>query len=258
MKRLLVVSLAILPACGPINLPPFPWPTPTPTPAPTPTPEPTPEPTPAPTPTPTPTPAPTPTPTPTPPIVTFPVRFPIPSAFVYMRNHKYGNGMDATPRVQGDPELCEAIHNVRVNDCHFDNDQGLWQHPEQRADYEGWVMAGARAGSTLPPKRLGPVWEYRAQGEQGQCWDRREGVNTSCDHFGSAASGWRDDPQTPEFEGRPLWLADQSHPEYGPYAGWFMVPQTSGPAFGTQVRACLPDRLGDDSTCAPWVTVDWK
>jgi len=177
---------------------------------------------------------------------------------IYMRNHRYGNGIDATPRVQGDPELCEAIHNVRVNDCHFDNDQGLWVYPEQRADYEGWVMAGARAGVALPPARLGPVWEYRAGGQQRQCRQREDGVdNTSCDHFGSASSGWRDDPKTPEFEGRPAWLGEQRD-EYGPYAGWFMVPQTSAPDFGTLIRSCLPGRIGDDGLCGPWVTVDWK
>jgi len=193
------------------------------------------------------------TPSPT----TFPVRFPLPGAVIYMRNHRYGNGVDSTPRVSGDPELCEAIHGVVVNDCHFDNDKGLWQPSEQRADYEGWVLAGARAGQPLPAAPLGPVWEYKAGGQQGQCHDDRVHPNTSCDHFGSSASGWRDDPHTPEFEGRPAWLAAQSD-EFGPYAGWFMVPQTSGPTFGTLVRACLPGRLGDDSTCASWVSVDWR
>jgi len=174
-----------------------------------------------------------------------------------MRNHKYGNGLDATPRVSGDPNLCFAIHGVVVNDCHFDNDKGLWQYDQQRADYEGMVLAGARDGQPLPQHPLGPVWQYKAGGEQGRCHDRREGVNTSCDHFGSAASGWRDDPQTPQFEGRPSWLARQSD-EYGPYAGWFMVPQTSGPTFGTLVRSCLPLAEGDDATCGPWTLVDWK
>ena len=194
-------------------------------------------------------------PPPPPPSTVFPVRFPIASATIYMRNSRYGNGLDSTSRVSGDPELCEAIHGVRVNDCHFDNDKGLWQPSEQRADYEGWVLAGARAGQLLPAAPLGPVWEYKAGGQQGQCHDDRVHPNTSCDHFGSTT--WRDDPHTPEFEGRPAWLAVQRD-EYGPYAGFFMVPQTSGPAFGTLVRACLPGRLGDDSTCGPWVAVDWK
>jgi len=82
-------------------------------------------------------------------------------------------------------------------------------------------------------------------------------VNTSCDHFGSPASGWRDDPKTKLFEGKPGWLINQTD-EYGPYAGWFMVPQTSGALFGTQVRACPPLSEGDAAVCSPWVSVDWK
>jgi hypothetical protein len=159
--------------------------------------------------------------------------------------------------VSGDRELCEALHHVPVpsGDCHFDSN--VWTHDEQRADYEGWVLAGARAGAALPPRRLGPVWEYRAGGQQRRCRTREDGFdNTSCDHFGSASSGWRDDPKTPEFEGRPAWLAEQRD-EFGPYAGFFMVPQTSGPTFGTLVRAC-PPLDESDAACAPWVSVDWK
>jgi len=261
-----LILVALMVNCGPINLPPIPWPTPTPAPTPTPTPVPTPTPTPTPIPEPTPTPAPTPTPTPTPaptptpvpPGQVFPVRFPLPSAIIYMRNHRYGNGVDSTPRVNGDRELCESLHHVPVpaGDCHFDSD--VWQHPEQRADYEGLVLAGARNGQPVPANGLGPIWEYKAGGQQRQCRQREDDFdNTSCDHFGSAASGWRDDPKTPEFEGRPAWLSAQRD-EYGPYAGWFMIPQTSGPTFGTLVRSCLPGRLGDDATCAPWVEVTWK
>jgi hypothetical protein len=179
-----------------------------------------------------------------------------------MRNNRYGNGIDATPKVKNDPDLCEAIHGVRVNECHFDNDHGLWQYPEQRADYEGWVLAGMRhrfiSADEPLPKPLGPVWEYKAGGQQRQCRQREDGFdNTSCDHFGSAASGWRDDPKTTGFEGRPAWLAAQRD-EYGPYAGWFMVPQTSGKNFGTLIRACIPGHIGDDASCGPWVSVNWK
>jgi len=255
MKRaILAVGIIAALGCG-IKLPPIPWPVPTPTPAPTPAPTPTPDP--VPTPTPEPTPTPTPTPTPEPPPPPFPVRFPVAGSHIYLNNHRYGNGIDATPRVRGDQQLCFAIHGVLVNDCHFDSDKGLWQYPEQRADYEGWVLAGARDGQPMPAAQLGPIWEYRAGGQQRQCRQREDDFdNTSCDHFGSASSGWRDDPKTPEFEGRPAWLGAQRD-EFGPFAGWFMVPQTSGPGFGTQIRSCLPNALGTD-TCGPWVAVNWK
>jgi len=173
-----------------------------------------------------------------------------------MRNHKYGNGVDSTPRVSGDPDLCFAIHNVVVSDCHFDNDKGLWTYDQQRADYEGMVLAGARDGLPMPVHPLGPVWQYRSGAEgPARCHDQRSGVLVSCDHFGSAASGWRDDPQTPVFEGRPSWLARQSD-EFGPYAGWWMVPQIT-PGVTAYVRACPPlDET--EGACAPWVLVDWR
>jgi hypothetical protein len=37
-----------------------------------------------------------------------------------------------------------------------------------------------------------------------------------------------------------------------------MVPQTSSPSFGTEIRACLPLAEGDNATCANWILVDWK
>ncbi len=230
----------------------------------TPTDPPTPAPTVAPTATPVASPSPLPTTPPTPPTPTpppavgwetsFPVRFPVATAILYMRNHRYGNGVDGTPRISGDRELCEALHHVPVpsGDCHFDSD--VWRTKLQRADYEGFVLAGARDGAPLPSAPLGPVWEYKAGGQQGRCSDDRTGANTSCDHFGSAFVDGRDDPQTPQFEGLPAWLSSQRN-EFGPYAGWFMVPQTSGPTFGTQVRACTPLNTGE---CGPWILVDWK
>ena len=118
-------------------------------------------------------------------------------------------------------------------------------------------MAGARNGGVLPASPLGPVWQYKTGFEQGRCHDDRVHVLTSCDHFGSAYVDGRDDPQTPEFEGEPKWLSKQRD-EYGPYAGWFMVPQTSGPGYTTYVRACLPLEEGSNETCAPWILVDWK
>ena len=173
-----------------------------------------------------------------------------------MRNHRYGNGVDSTPRVSGDTALCESLHHVPVSDCHFDSD--VWTGKDQRGQYEMLVLAGARDGQPVPKRGLGPVWEYKAGGQQGRCHDDQVHVNTSCDHFGSAYVDGRDDPQTKDvFEGKPAELGLQRD-EYGPYAGFFMVPQTSGPAFGTQVRACLPLAEGDDATCGPWISVDWK
>lgn len=170
-----------------------------------------------------------------------------------MRNHRYGNGVDATIRCRGDRELCEALHHVPVpsGDCHFDSD--VWVGKLQRADYEGFVLAGARAGSAVPARPLGPVWQYKSAGQYGRCHDDRVTANTSCDHFGNATD--RDDPQTPQFEGQPQWLSYQRD-EFGPYAGYFMVPQTGNPP--NYVRACMPLEEGNEDTCAPWVLVDWK
>lgn len=203
-------------------------------------------------------------------VTKFPVRFPKVGVVLYMRNARYGNGVDSTPRIRGDRELCEALHHVPVpnGDCHFDSD--VWTDKLMRAAYEGLVLAGARDGLPLPDAPLGPIWQYKAQGQLGRCHDDQNHVNTSCDHFGSAFVDGRDDPKTrPEFgtkgglpyvtgfEGEPKFLVRQSD-EYGPYAGWFMVPQTSGKDFGTFVRACLPLEEGIESTCAPWIAVDWK
>jgi hypothetical protein len=191
-----------------------------------------------------------------------------------MRNSRYGNGIDSTPRVNGDRELCELLHHVPVpgGDCHFDSD--VWQNRDQRGEYEMLVLGGARHEfrSVDQPaiKPLGPVWQYRAGGQQGRCHDDQVHANTSCDHFGSAYVDGRDDPQTPltvlpdgtilGFEGQPAALAKQNeflNGQLRPYAGFFMVPQTSSPTFGTQIRACLPIEE-TEATCAPWISVDWK
>lgn len=177
---------------------------------------------------------------------------------VYMRNSRYGNGVDSTPRINGDRELCEALHHVPVpsGDCHFDSD--VWGgNDELRGEYEMLVLAGARNGLPVPQFGLGPVWQYRAGGEAGRCHNDTVHANTSCDHFGSAYVDGRDDPQTPQFEGKPAGLARQVD-EFGYYAGFFMIPQTSGPDFGTLVRACPPLAEGSDAVCAPWINVNWK
>ena len=293
MKKLAVVLTFVgLAACG-VKVPPIPvdcrllgcptgsvcqrydgdspWacaPAPTP-PAPTPTPEPTPTPVPTPVPTPTPTPTPVPGPDPVPAgakAVTwekvFPIRFPNPGVSLSIKAKRYGNGLDSTLWVEGDDALCVLLHGaVGHSPCHFDST--VWTNSRQRADYEGLVMGGARVGSTdkVP---FGPVWEYTAAGEHGVCHDDQVHVNTSCDHFGNTVD--RDDPKTPlavttigtqlvvsGFEGEPAWLVLQAD-GYGPAAGFFMIPQTSGKDFGTLIRACLP--LGEG--CSPYVEVNWK
>jgi len=226
------------------------------------------EPTPAPPTPPAPTPDPahtTPTPTPAP-APAFPVRFPLESATLYMRNARYGNGIDSTIRVNGDPALGEALHHVPTSDYHFDSD--VWRAGE-RADYEMLVLGGARDGRPLPTP-LGAVWQYRSGPKSGRCHDDRSGnAPVSCDHFGSSSTGMRDDPNTPEFTGVPAALGNQRD-EFGPYAGFWTMPQCphvesdfvggvlrSG-APECSVRACLPLAEGDDATCAPWLLVDWK
>lgn len=262
MKNLLVVGgLLLICACN-LPWPPIPIPTPPPTPAPTPTPTPTPEPTPTPTPeptpepTPTPTPVPEPTPTPTPEPSIFPVRFPLPTAFLYMRNSRYNAGVDSTPRIRGDRELCEALHHVPVpsGDCHFDSD--VWENKDQRAEYEMRVLAGARAypGHSTSDV-LCPVWQFKSGSQLGRCHDDREHTLVSCDHFGNVV--YRDDPQTPDvFEGRPEVCGNQRD-EFGPYAGFFMIPNLT-PGVNAWVRACLPLQEGNNDTCAPWIQVTWR
>jgi hypothetical protein len=173
--------------------------------------------------------------------------------FIYMRNARYGQGVDSTVRMRGDAELCKTIHGVDVNDCHFDSE--AWASSEQHGEYEMLVMAGARHGQPLPAQGLGPVWQFRSGNLVGRCHDDRSHVPVSCDHFGNTV--YRDDPQTPlVFEGRPEGLGYQRD-EFGPYAGFFMIPHcTSGQE--CSVRACLPLAEGDNGSCAPWLTVDWR
>jgi hypothetical protein len=192
---------------------------------------------------------PSPDPTPPPPPSTFPVRFPLEGAVIYMRNARYNAGVDSTPRMQGDPELCELLHGVRVNDCHFDSTVWADDHA-LRGEYEAKVLAGARHGG---PEVVGlcPIWMYRSGSETGRCHDDRDGPIVSCDHFGNTVD--RDDPQTPDvFEGKPA-VCGLQRDEFGPYAGFFMVPQcTAGRE--CSVRACGP--LGQE--CGPWVAVTWR
>ena len=270
MRRYLPLVLLVLLIGGAKcpSLPPVPTPTPTPTPEPTPTPVPvnlcadhpdlcvegsvcvdTPM-------GPVCEPAPVPTPTPTPTPTGFPVRFPRAGTRVYTNNHKYGNGLDGTPRIggPGDPELCEQLHHVPVpsGDCHFDSD--VWGGDSVlRGRYEMYVLGGARdGGPAVTP--LGPVWQYRSGSERGRCHDDRTAAAVSCDHFGNAST--RDDPQTVAFEGQPAELGAQRD-AFGPYAGFFTMPNcTQGRE--CSVRSCPPLAEGDDSVCGPWINVDWR
>lgn len=208
-----------------------------------PTPEPTPEPTAVPTASPStpPTPVPTAIPEVTPsPATTFPVRLPIAGTIVYMRNARWNAGVDSTVRIRGDRELCEQLHHVPVpgGDCHLDSD--VWQYPLQRAEYEAQIIGGC------------PVWQEINHNGVFRCHDD-QGAVMSCDHFGSVQD--RDDPKTPEvFEGKPAFCGNQRD-EFGPYAGFFMVPQCGEECM---VRACKPNAEGDNDTCAPWLRVDWR
>lgn len=230
--------------------PPPPSPEPTPVPTPTPGTPPTPEPSPTPEPTPPPTPPPTPTPDPD-----LPVRFPLSSARLYLNDKPYGSGFDSTPRIQGDPELCELLHGVRVNDCHMEAPP-LLVGPV-RARYETLVLGGARHGAPLPPRGLCPAWQFRAAGGQVQpCVDDHSAL-ASCDHFGDPVD--RDDPQTPTtgntletlrgFEGEPK-VCGLQRDAHGPTAGFFAVAHGSG-----EIRACPPLDTGGEN-CGPWRPFD--
>jgi hypothetical protein len=183
------------------------------------------------------------------------VRFPVPGAVVYLNDKPYGQGFDATPRVQGDPELCSMLHGVPVNDCHLEAPPLLVG--AVRARYETLVLAGARHGEQPPPLGLCPIWQYRtAGGPIRPCSDDHQ-AEASCDHFGDPDD--RDDPQTPTtgdsffflwgFEGEPK-VCGLQRDEHGPIAGFFAIAHGQG-----EVRACPPlDTTG--ANCGPWRPFD--
>lgn len=198
---------------------PVPTPTPEPTPSPTPSPEPTPTPVPTPTPSPTPTPTPSPTPTPTPvptptPGTSCPKKL-LEGAEAYVVTNVYGQGFDSAVRVRGDEAFCFAIHHVVTNDCNI----------------EGWTM---RAQCEMELIGGCPVWQYQTDTNPTfrKCSDNQND-DASCDHFGDPQ--YRDDPKTPEFEGRPVECGNQRD-EFGPMAGFFTVAHGEG-----RIRACKPD-----------------
>lgn len=216
-------SLAVVAAGCVVGPPPTTVPTP---PVATPTPLPTAE------PTPTPVPTPLPTAPPTPPASYLPKPL-ADGATVYLNNKKHGQGIDSTVRVRGDLKFCQMIHGDGPNvgaDCHL----------------EGWPN---RALAEVEIADGCPVWQSRTAADMSprRCSDGDNGLGEagiSCDHFGSVE--FRDDPKTPEFEGKPVECGKQRD-QYGPMAGFWMVAHGKG-----WVRACLPNGSG----CGPWVEVD--
>ena len=201
---------------------PAPSPSATPTPGPTPTATPEPQPTPSPTPAATPTPLPTPTPTPGGTACPKPLAE---GAHWYLNNKRYGNGIDSTLRVAGDPEFCRLIHGVSVNDCHLEG----WP---RRTACELEIMGGC------------PVWQYTMDGGSTiKPLRQAPHPEMSADHFGDPV--YRDDPQTPDvFEGRPAECGLQRDEAGDPKAGFFCIVHGLGEA-----RACLPN----ETACGPWI-----
>lgn len=162
----------------------------------------------------------------TPPPVSYCPKPLAPGSKVYMRNKGYGQGFDSTVRVYGDPAFCYRIHGVNVIDCHLEG----WPN---RAKCEMELISGC------------PIWQFTTdEGKTvARCSDNQSAA-ISCDHFGDPI--FRDDPKTPEFEGKPIECGLQRD-EYGPNAGFFMIAHGAG-----HVRACKPD----GTECANWLRFD--
>lgn len=147
-----------------------------------------------------------------------------PGATVYLNDKRYGNGIDSTVRVKGDPEFCRLIHGVSANDCHL----------------EGWP-----ARSACEMELLGgcPIWEYSLNriDSRGPCLMAPH-PEASCDHHGDPVD--RDDPMTPPFEGRPRACGLQRDHTGNPMGGFFVIGHGSA-----WFRSCKPDGQG----CGPWV-----
>ena len=218
-------------------------PSPTPTPTPVPTVEPTPVPTPTSTPIISPTPPPTPSPTPTPVVgVQCPAKVvaayaAAPNRALYINAKRYNSGVDSTYRVRSSSfDLCAAIgHDNPSKDCHFED-------PSLTVDERGACEILFGGGC--------PVWNWKSGSDGGHCSNDTSGTTVSCDHFGDPT--FRDDPKTPQFEGRPKACGNQTD-KFGYNAGFFAQPQCT-PGQECSVQACLPDR----SVCSGWVRVFWR
>jgi len=151
-----------------------------------------------------------------------------PGAEIYLNNKRYGNGLDSTLRVRGDKEFCKIIHGVEVNDCHL----------------EGWSK---RSACEMELMNGCPIWFYSITGDKptSQCHQSPHPI-ASCDHWGDPVD--RDDPMTPEFEGRPFACGIQRDSENNPEAGFFIIAHAE-PNRSTYFRACLPN----GTNCGPWI-----
>ena len=155
------------------------------------------------------------------------------SAVVYVRNKPYGQGLDSSIRVKGDPRVCEAAGApVGTNDCHL---EGLGPI---RAQYEIKIAGGCNE------------WWAKPAGENRVIRCLQAPNIMSCDHYGDPVM--RDDPNTDDvFEGNPPECGLQRSPDGKPMAGFFVIAHGLG-----EVWACLPGRPYDDPTCGPHVAVD--
>jgi len=149
-------------------------------------------------------------------------------AEIYLNNKNYGNGLDSTLRVKGDPIFCQMIHGVSVNDCHLEG----WA---KRSACEMELMGGC------------PIWFYSTTGDKptSQCHQSPHPI-ASCDHYGDPV--YRDDPMTPEFEGMPKECGLQRDNNGDPEAGFFVIAHAE-PNKSTYFRACLPN----GTNCGPWI-----
>ena len=182
-------------------------------------------------PTPEPTVAPTPTPEPTAPPVSACPRPLAPGARLYTNAKPWGQGQDSTYRIANDPAFCEAVHGIPgMTDCHL----------------EGWPT---RTACELELAGGCPTWQFRINGnpQPRPCLQQANDPNLSCDHWGSPPADMRDDPQTPQFEGKPAECGLQRDPRGDPKAGFFIIAHGLG-----EVRACLPN----GTECSPWIGVD--
>jgi len=156
---------------------------------------------------------------------------------VFLNDKRAGHAFDAAARVHGDPEFCQLIHGVAVNDCHL----------------EGWPNRVA-----CEVELLGgfPVWQFSPNAQASTaifCHDDQQ-AEASCDHYGTQPA--QDDPQTRTtgdtlatlqgFEGLPRECG-LYRDALGPNACYFIVAHGKG-----YVRACKPDGTG----CGPWLKFD--
>lgn len=160
-----------------------------------------------------------------------------PGAYIYVQSKFYGQGVDGSPRVVGDPEFCRLIHGVSVNDCHLEG----WS---DRFNCELELL-----GKTVGKAQACPEWEW-AVTQTGPWTQARQNTSApvSVDHFGNTA--YRDDPQTPQFEGQPAVCGEQRDGQGDPKAGFFVIAHGQG-----FVRSCAPSH--DPKSCGDPKQIDY-